>query len=115
MTAKESKAAAWRIGVGFGAIVTEDAKLAARFVKDGYNVTPLVEESALHAAEAERDALQSRLDAVAGLADNWYAGDGYETGNPRIDEATNNRWSAKQECATELRAALGCATTGEGE
>lgn len=60
-------------------------------------------------------ALQSRLDAVLRLADEWYAGDGYETGIPRIDEATNNRWSAKQECANELRAALGGESPGNEE
>lgn len=50
--------------------------------------------------------MQARLDAASRLADEWYAGDGYETGIPKIDDATNNRWAAKQECANELRTLL---------
>lgn len=56
----------------------------------------------------ERDALQSRLDAVGKLADRWDAEEakdyGHDGGQSALDGST---------CAAELRAALGCATTGE--
>ena len=71
-------------------------------------------QSALHAAEAERDALQSRLDAVAGLADEWKRRVIYDDPDQGSQESNDGYDGGLTTCAIELRAALGCATTGEG-
>ena len=53
------------------------------------------------------DALQSRLDAVAGLADQWVSK------RKNFTTIGHARREERMKLANELRAALGCATTGE--
>jgi hypothetical protein len=140
MTAKESKAVA-----RFDLDSSYESRHGVRMYEcaDGDYVLYDDHQSALHAAEAERDALQSRLDAVGRLADALVgqADDAYVRyiGALNTDECKGRQFKmhrgkfgeAELEAhkkaaslfskhhelmavANELRsAALGCATTGE--
>ena len=134
MTAKESKAVAWQWHTGGPQFCTPEDKAKRLAAGDGFAkgyTIPLVPlsllaeaESALKNAQENEDieyalrgeaesriaALQSRLDAVAGLARYDISTD-YESRHAvhmyACDDGDYVKWD-------DLRAALGCATTGEG-
>lgn len=55
-----------------------------------------------------RDQVRAGLREVVGpLATRWMFDDGYETGDPKIDEPTRHRAAAQHQCARELRELVG--------
>lgn len=69
---------------------------------------------AIEAWNTRADTLQSRLDAVVGLADEWERRVMYDHPDQGSQESDDGYDDGLTTCANELRAALGCATTGEG-
>ena len=134
MTAKESKAVAFIMDPGAGSGMDRLIHASSRPFYEmsvherGGSFTPLVPESALHAAEsllAEAESrivvLQSRLDAVVGLVGELVTlAKAHEIKADRADtHPDTSNWHAGfdegvTECVDRIRAALGGATTGEG-